>query len=37
MIFEITHKPLAKVLHDLAEQKSGQILQGHMMLDHIHR
>ncbi|SFF23939.1 IS200/IS605 family transposase [Nitrosomonas sp. Nm166] len=36
MIFAAIRKHLGKVLHDLAEQKGCQILEGHLMPDHIH-
>jgi len=36
MIFGAICKHLGKVLHSLAEQKGCQILEGHLMLDHIH-
>ena len=36
MIFGAIRKHLGKVLHDLAEQKGCQILEGHLMPDHIH-
>ena len=36
MIFDKLRKHIGAVLHDLANQKESVIVEGHLMLDHIH-
>ncbi len=36
MIFGATRKHLGETLRELAEQKECQIVEGHLMLDHVH-
>ena len=36
MIFGKLRKHIGAVLHDLANQKESVIVEGHLMLDHIH-
>jgi len=36
LIFGKLRKHIGEVLHDLANQKGSEILEGHLMLDHIH-
>jgi len=36
LIFGKLRKHLGEVLHDLSNQKESVIVEGHMMLDHIH-
>ena len=36
MIFGKLRKHIGEVLHDLANQKESVIVEGHLMLDHIH-
>ena len=36
VIFGVIRKHLGKVFRELAEQKECQIVEGHLMLDHVH-
>ncbi|MXS79169.1 IS200/IS605 family transposase, partial [Nitrosomonas sp. JL21] len=36
LIFGKVRKHIGEVLHDLANQKESAIVEGHLMLDHIH-
>ncbi|MDV6345820.1 IS200/IS605 family transposase [Nitrosomonas sp. Is37] len=36
VIFGVIRKHLGKVLHELTEQKECQIVEGHLMPDHVH-
>ena len=36
LIFGKFRKHIGEVLHDLANQKESEIVEGHLMLDHIH-
>lgn len=36
MIFGAIRKHLGEILRELAEQKECQILEGHLMADHVH-
>ena len=36
LIFGKLRKHIGEVLHDLANQKESAIVEGHLMLDHIH-
>ena len=36
LLFSKLRKYLGEVLHDLANQKESVIVEGHLMLDHIH-
>lgn len=36
VIFGVIRKHLGKVFHELAEQKECQIVEGHLMPDHVH-
>ena len=36
LIFGKLRKHIGEVLHDLANQKESVIVEGHLMLDHIH-
>ncbi len=36
LIFGKLRKHIGAVLHDLANQKESEIVEGHLMLDHIH-
>jgi REP-associated tyrosine transposase len=35
-IFGVIRKHLGQVLHELAEQKGCKIVEGHLMVDHVH-
>ncbi len=30
-------QPLGLIFHDLAEQKGGRIVEGHLLVDHVHK
>lgn len=36
MTFGAIHKHLGKILRELAEQRECQIVEGHLMSDHVH-
>ena len=36
MIFGVNRKHLGEILRELAEQKEYQIVEGHLMSDHVH-